>query len=255
MLYRIEAGLHPHLDDTVGRNTAQHMLKALDVAVDAVRQVKVFTVDGLDEAQVRRLVDEAIWHDPVLQRASLSTPLPMDPFEADWILEVGYRPGVTDNEGRTARDTAAMVLRRDRRDIAVYTSIQYRIKGTALDKATVERVARDLLCNELIQRYQIKSREEWRAAPGFAPRAARVTGAACADVTVVPLSSMDDATMCRVSRENTWALNLDEMRAIRSHYARPEVRERRAALGLPADPTDAELEASFAKLPQVPGLD
>lgn len=242
MLYRIEAGLHPHLDDTVGRNTAQHMLKALDVAVDAVRQVKVFTVDGLDEAQVRRLVDEAIWHDPVLQRASLSTPLPMDPFEADWILEVGYRPGVTDNEGRTARDTAAMVLRRDRRDIAVYTSIQYRIKGTALDKATVERVARDLLCNELIQRYQIKSREEWRAAPGFAPRAARVTGAACADVTVVPLSSMDDATMCRVSRENTWALNLDEMRAIRSHYARPEVRERRAALGLPADPTDAELE-------------
>lgn len=242
MLYRIEAGLHPHLDDTVGRKTTRHMLKALNVTVDAVRRIKVFTVDGLDETQVRRLVDEAIWHDPVLQRASLSAPLPMEPFEADWILEVGYRPGVTDNEGRTARDTAAMVLRRSRQDIAVYTSIQYRIKSRTLDRAAVERVARDLLCNELIQRYQIKSREEWRAAPGFEPRAAQVTGAACADVAVIPLSAMDDATMCRISRENTWALNLDEMRAIRDHYARPEVRERRAALGLPAEPTDAELE-------------
>jgi phosphoribosylformylglycinamidine synthase len=43
-------------------------------------------------------------------------------------LEVGFRPGVTDNEARTARDAAAMVLRRERRGVSVYTAVQYRIQ-------------------------------------------------------------------------------------------------------------------------------
>lgn len=242
MLYRIEAGLHPHLDDAAGRSTALTMLKALHVQADAVRQIKVFTVDGLEESEARRLVDDAIWHDPVLQRASLGTPLPQEPFVADWILEVGYRPGVTDNEGRTARDTAAMVLHRDRQSLRVYTSLQYRIKGADLSRAEVERVGRDLLCNELIQRYRLKSREEWAAAPGFLPQAAQVTGAACSEVAVIPLSSMSDEELLRASRENTWALNLEELHRIAAYFAREEVRARRAEKGLPADPTDAELE-------------
>ena len=244
MLYRIEAGLHPHLDDTVGRKTAAHIRTSLDIPVEAVRQVKVFTVDGLNQQEVERLVGEAVWHDPVMQRAAL-TPLPMEPWAADWILEVGFRPGVTDNEARTARDTAAMVLRRERRSLSVYTAVQYRIQcapGAPLERAALERVARDLLCNELIQRFRLKSREEWDAEPGFAPQAARVTGAVCDEVGTAPLSDMDDAALMRVSREQTLALSLEEMRVIRAYFQQPEVRAHRAGMGLPADPTDAELE-------------
>lgn len=64
MLYRVETGLHPNLTDTQGRKTALHILKALHVELAGIRQVKVYTVDGLDDAQVRRLVAEGIWHDP-----------------------------------------------------------------------------------------------------------------------------------------------------------------------------------------------
>ena len=244
MLYRIEAGLHPHLDDTVGRKTALHLKQALHIPVAALRQIKVFTVDGLSGAEAQKLVDEAIWHDPVMQKAALH-PLPLEPFAADWILEVGFRPGVTDNEGRTARDTAAMVLRRQRKDISVYTAIQYRIccaPEQPLSREDVERLARDLLCNELIQRYRVKSGAEWQAEPGFAPQAAQVTGAVCDEVAIVPLSAMDDAALMQVSRENTLALSLEEMRTVRDHFQKPEVKTARAALGLPADPTDAELE-------------
>ena len=109
MLYRVETGLHANITDTQGRKTALHLLKALQIPVAAIRQIKVYTVDGLDAAQVNRLVDEGIWHDPILQQASLE-PLPFVEPAPHWIVEVGYRPGVTDNEGRTARDTAAMVL-------------------------------------------------------------------------------------------------------------------------------------------------
>ena len=75
MLYRVETGLHAGLDDTQGRKTAQHLLKALNLSTGSVRQIKVFTAEGLSEAQVRRLLDEGIWHDPILQAASLE-PLP-----------------------------------------------------------------------------------------------------------------------------------------------------------------------------------
>lgn len=140
MLYRIEAGLFPQLDDTVGRKTAASIREALGIHVDAVRTVKVFTLEGLDAEQVGTLMDKSVLHDPVLQTVSLS-PLPCD---ADWIIEVGYRPGVTDNEGRTARDTAALVLGvEDRTSLAVYTSVQYRITGK-LEKEEVVRIARDL---------------------------------------------------------------------------------------------------------------
>ena len=246
MLYRVEAGLHGWLDDTQGRKTAQHLYKALGLKVAGVRQVKVFTVDGLDGAQVQSLLAGGVWHDPIMQQASLEPlPVPAECPQPDWFVEVGFRPGVTDNEARTARDTAAMVLDVPRESLRVYTAIQYRICNDAdapLSREQVDALARDLLCNTLIQRYRIKSREEWQAQPGFEPQAAKVTGEANDSVDTIPLSAMDDAALAAASRENTWALNLREMHAIRQHFSRPEEVSRRAALGLPADPTDVEME-------------
>ena len=244
MLYRVETGLHANITDTQGRKTALHLLKALQIPVAAIRQIKVYTVDGLDAAQVNRLVDEGIWHDPILQQASLE-PLPFVEPAPHWIVEVGYRPGVTDNEGRTARDTAAMVLGIARDSLHVYTSVQYRITCTPdrmLGREEVEALARDLLCNTLIQRFRVKSAEEWQAQPGFEAQAAKVTGEANDTVDVVPLSSMDDEALQKASRDNTWALTLRELHCIRDQFATPDEQARRKAAGLPADPTDVEME-------------
>ena len=100
MLYRIEAGLFPHLDDTIGRKTAASIREALGIPVKSVRTIKVFTLEGLDAQQVNTLMAKSVLHDPVLQAVSLS-PLPLPEEGTSWIIEVGYRPGVTDNEGRT----------------------------------------------------------------------------------------------------------------------------------------------------------
>ena len=243
-MQRMELGLHPHLDDTLGRKTALHLERALGIHVRALRQVKVLTLDGFDRKQAVGLLSEGVLHDPVMQVASLD-PLPLAPFAADWIVEVAFRPGVTDNEGRTARDTAALFLRLPKEGRSVYTAVQYRIlsePGNALARQDVERLARDLLCNELIQRFAVKSREEWQVKPGFPARAARVTGAASDEVRAIPLAQMDDDALTAFSRENTLALNLEEMRAIKIHYAQPGLRGERAGCGLPADPTDAEME-------------
>jgi len=243
-MQRMELGLHPHLDDAIGRKTALALERALGIRVRALRQVKALTLDGFDRNQARQLLSEGVLHDSVIQAASLE-PLPQAPFTADWLIEISFRPGVTDNEGRTARDAAALFLRLPKESCAIYTSVQYRIQHdpeNPLTRRDVESLARDLLCNELIQRFAVKSREEWLAEPGFPARAAKVTGTASDEVATIPLSQMDDAALMALSRENTLALNLEEMYAIRERYARPDLRDERVRCGLPADPTDAEME-------------
>jgi len=244
MLYRIEAGPREGVDDTQGNRTTLNLETSLNLLVASVRHVKIFTVNGLDAAQVQRLVDEGVLHDPILQRAAVGVLTLLPPFP-DWFVEVSFRPGVTDNEARTARDTAAMVLGLPKEDLAVYTALQYRICNTSdkpLTRGQVERAGKDLLCNTLIQCLRIKNREEWQAEPGFAPQAAKVTSKSDGTVGTIPLSTMNDADLLAASRENTWALNLNEMHCIRDAFAAPAELTRRAASGLPADPTDVEME-------------
>lgn len=237
MPIRVEVALRKAVTDTQGNKTAHKIKNELGLTVDQVRIIRIFTVDGLSQAQVNQAIEAGALHDPVLHTAQ-TAPAATD---FDWIIEVGFRPGVTDNEGRTARETLRTVLGERNADIAVYTSTQYLISGD-LSRAQVEHIAKDLLANELIQRFQIAGKDDWTASPGFPARTAAVTGEASSTVDIVDLSSMDDAALMQLSRENILALNLEEMRCIRDYYASPEVVAHRKAKGLPAAPTDAELE-------------
>ncbi|MCC8194931.1 MAG: phosphoribosylformylglycinamidine synthase subunit PurS [Deltaproteobacteria bacterium] len=242
MLRRVEIRLRPHVADSVGQGVARTICETLGLAVASVTVRRVFTINGLDEAQLARVAKEGILHDPVLQEADLSAA----PTDADWVLEVMFRPGVTDNEGRTARDTLALALGiRDKSQIAVYTGTQYHLRsevGQCLAEEEVERLARDLLANELIQRFRIKSGAAWQAEPGFPPLASKVLGQAVSEVAGIPFTSVDDDALMALSRENTWAFSVEEIRAIKAYYLAPETRAAREEAGLPPEPTDAEIE-------------
>ena len=238
MPIRVEVALRKAVTDTQGNKTAHKIHSELGIHVDQVRIIRIYTVEGLNDDQVRQAMDAGALHDPVLHTAQTAPAA----SNFDWVIEVGFRPGVTDNEGRTARETLRTVLGLDKKaDIAVYTSTQFLISGD-LDRDRVEHIARDLLANELIQRFQIADKAAWTQNPGFPARTAAVTGESSSDVEIIDLSVMDDATLMRLSRENTLALSLEEMRCIKDYYALPEVVAHRKAKDLPAAPTDAELE-------------
>ncbi len=240
-LHRIEVALKPNVRDTLGEKAARKIKSELGIEVGPVRIIKTFTVEGLNQAQVSTLLAEGALHDPVLHQAD-TKPLA---HGFDWNLEVGFRPGVTDNEGRTAKETVNLVLGLDKaaaESVRVYTSTQYLLSGVS-DEKSVARIGRDLFANELIQRYEYKSSAQWAKQPGFEAKAAKVTGQASDEVATIPLSSMSDQELAAFSRDNTLALSLTEMHAIRDYFTRPEVRARRRDMGLPeTDPTDAEIE-------------
>jgi phosphoribosylformylglycinamidine synthase len=240
MLTRIEIGLQDSIRDVQGENVARKIRNELGLSLDRVRLVKVYTVSGLSSQEIDKVVELGALHDPVLHIPSMS-PLASN---FDWIIEVGFRPGVTDNEGKTARESLATVLGLDQKrkqSLAVYTATQYLLEGD-LDRETVEHIAKDLLANELIHRFQLASRQDWEQSPGFPAQAARVTGQASDRVEIIPLADLNDEGLMELSRSRTLALSLKEMRLLKAHFTDVKTIEERKQHGLPANPTDAELE-------------
>ncbi|MBX6422791.1 AIR synthase-related protein [Thermosulfurimonas sp. F29] len=243
-VFRIEVALKPDLRDARGEKVARRAREFLGLSVEAVRTVRVYLVEGnFPEDLLERYAREALW-DPVIQLVSLGRPLaPKLDFPYDWLIEVGFRPGVTDNEGRVAAEALSLLLERplapDRE--GVYSAVQYLVRG-ALSRKDCERLARELLANELIERWWILSRGEYEA-QGLRYPAPRVTETTEATVESWDLARLSDEELLALSRERLLALSLEEMRTIRDYFARPDFIAERRKHGLGPEITDVELES------------
>jgi phosphoribosylformylglycinamidine synthase subunit PurSL len=239
MSFRVEIGLKRGVRDPRGERAAAQARSALHLPVRGIRTRDVYRVDAeLSPAAQARVRDA--FSDPVLAVAALGRLRP--PAKFDWLIEVGYKPGVTDNVGATARTVMADVLGGAAAGAGgVYSSIQYFVQAPGFSREQARTLATGLLANELIQTVGVHAPEEWAArAPDAESPVIREP--ARAQVRTIPLEG-GDAALLRISREGTLSLSLEEMQAIRDHYRRPETRAARAALGLPPEaPTDVELE-------------
>ncbi len=239
-IFRISVSTRKELPDVRGRALASQIRRDIGITnLTDMEIVRVYTIAGLLDEEVSEILDKGILHDPVLHTALLSPVM----GEFDWIIEVGFRPGVTDNEGRVAREAIINGLSLGRREFSVYSSTQYLLKGNRLKKEEVLCIARDFLCNELIEEFFIKEGQRWRLEPGFERRLPRVTGKSTDYVEYIPIFSMDDKKLLELSRERVLALDLKEMIAIRKYYERKDVQKRRKEVGLGIEPTDVEIEA------------
>ncbi len=252
MPHRIEVALKLHLQDPQGLKTARQCREDLKLEVSGIRTIKAYLVDiDLSEEQLRA-VAEGPFSDPVIQVAAINRPLALElakkrDFSWDWLIECGFRPGVTDNEGRTAREALELVLgRKPGLDQGVYTSTQYCIKGE-LTYDQVEKLAKGLLANDLIQRTTIVSRntlsEVWSEKQSPFHAVPKVRDKASVEVKEIDLSVLTDKELVAMSKDRVLALNLKEMKQIREYVQRPDVQEERAKVGLTGRLTDLELEA------------
>ncbi len=222
MPHRIEVKIRDEFLDAAGQQLKSRIGEDLGIPVKSVRTIDVYTIDGnLPSGHLNRLTQE-LFADPVVQVASAS-PLAGD---FSWIIEVGYKPGVTDNAGRTASEAIRDMTGHD---YDVYTSRQYALKGD-LKREEVERIASDLLANELIERWNISEYHKWDRKKGFGIYLPVVKLQHSPGARYVDLDVSDEELM-RISKGGVLALSLEEMKAIRDHFT-----------SLGRQPTDAELE-------------
>ncbi len=241
MLARIEVGLKPTINDSYGEKTRKRISTDLHLTVESVRTIKVFTVEADLAGEQIRAAAAGPFSDPVTQEYSLGALALEKNLPFDWVIEVGFRPGVTDNEGRTAAQALGLLIgRKLERSEAVYTSTQFLLSGS-LSREDAETIARKLLANDLIQRSTVMDRDSFIKAAGIQPFAPRVVGENRGQVAEIDLN-VSDGELIRISKEGVLALTLEEMKFIRDYLARPEIKAQRAALGLSEKVTDVELE-------------
>ncbi len=241
MPWRIEVGLKDGVRDARGERVRREIREHLGINLASVRTIDVYTVDAaLSEAEVMAAV-HGPFSDPVIQEVAVDRPLAAD---FDILIEVGYRPGVTDNVGRTGREAIQYLTGRPfTADEGVYTSVQYLLKGVA-DGAVAERIASGFLANGLIQRWTIVPAARFDRRVGLPATVPKVDvgGQNAALVREVDLN-VSDAELLAISKEGMLALNLEEMKTIQAYAADPQVQQQRARFGLGGKLTDAELEA------------
>jgi len=239
MPLRIVVGLKDGVRDARGERVKQELSQHLGICLEQVRTIDVYTVDAkLSDSELKQAASGP-FSDPVIQDFAVDAPL-ADQF--DMLIEVGFRPGVTDNIGRTAKEAIQYITGRPfTADEGVYTSTQYLFKGLN-DKGLAEHIAGDFLANGLIQRWTILSRDELDPGTGVPVSVPKVVSDSVPETRTINLQ-VSDEQLLEISRQGMLALNLEEMQKIQRHISDPQVVAVRQKIGLGNELTDVELEA------------
>lgn len=143
-------------------------------------------------------------------------------------------PGLTDDEGRSA-DHAFALFRGEATAPWTFHSQDLVVFEEELPDATLRDIAHAVLGNPNVHELS------WGKLP-FVPKApVRVRQGADVRVEEVPLPA-DEDELAALSSRRSLGLSRVEMAEIASYFGRPEVARERAENGLPASPTDCELE-------------
>ncbi len=236
MPHRLEITLKPNLFDAEGNGIRRKAEDYLDILLQQVRVVRIITIDAKLTADQCRMIQTIVFTNPVTQVSSYD---PLD-VDSDWIIWVGYRPGVKDNPGSTAIEAIEDVLGIQLGpDESVYTSKRYCIRCQDLDYEKIEKIAGELLANDLIQQWKIYSKHDWDPKTGVGWVMPKVILDHSPTVSTIPIDS--DASLQALSDERNLALNPNDIPVIRSYFLKRHVREARAVMKL-HNPTDVELE-------------
>lgn len=241
MVFRVEVGLRKDLTDSEGITVLRRICNDLDIeSVKDVKVLKVYLIDSekLSASQADSFASDVL-ADNVVENYELDEVL-ADNYSFDWIIETGFLPGVTDNEGKTALWGLRTYFNEKLENDMVFSGRKYLMSGS-IEKDEAERIASKLLANPLIQRYTVISRADWLEGAKVGNVVPRVKSVTKPVVETMSLDVSDDELM-DISKRNILALNLEEMKAIRDHFRKKEVIEFRREKGFPQKATDCEVE-------------
>jgi phosphoribosylformylglycinamidine synthase len=178
-----------------------------------------FLVEGEVEAAELLKAAERVLVDPVVESFGIEPCGPTaseSPDGGGQLIHVMPKPGVTDPEG----ESAWHVLRDLGLDARHCRTVRtYRVEGP---REALEPLIRRVLANDAVEATVLGPIRLDHLGQGHPYAFRRVE---------LPIRSMDDEALVRLSREGQLSLSLDEMRTIRDHFA-----------GIGRDPTDCEVE-------------
>ncbi len=264
MPHRIEVKFRQDAKDAVGHATKKKIIEDLGFSENSISDVRisdVFTIDDsaftkkLTKADLDLLAGE-LFSNPVIQTTRHESfseevgPKGIDEGKKfDWLVEVGFQPGVKDNCGDVSKDMTKLILGEKFEDSGkIYYSRQYLISG-GIEEDDAKRIAKDLLGNEIIEQWTITNYNDYKQNGHYMP-IPKVVVPHKPEIGFIDLN-ISNEELVKIGRPynekknpkgRSLALNMEEMLKIKSYFSREDVIKEREDLGIGSKPTDAELE-------------
>ena len=227
------------LIDSRAISTKKTLPKEIEIDVKTIRTSLGYTIQGdLTEEEIENAAKD-LFSDPIIEHHSLdgsiAAGLLPDLGHSDITIQVGFKPGVTDNRAMAAEDGLRTLF--PGRKTKVASTISYHFwfgKNTPDIELIIALLHNPMLeqCAILDSDRRIENLIPFPVLPAQNNRKSES----------IDLEVGDDELL-EISERGLLALNLQEMKAIQSHYRDPHVKRTREEMGLPIDaPTDAELE-------------
>ena len=163
MAHRIE--IYTKKSDTRSQ-VMKKKLESLGFQIEKSTVVDTYTINkDFDKETLDRIAQ--ILSNPITQTYLIDKP--NKEIDFDFALEIGFLPGVTDNEGHTAKETIEDLLKEKLTDEqSVHTTRLIFLKGN-FTKEEIQK-AGEAIANKLIQRIHIKSKTQFDQENAFLTR-------------------------------------------------------------------------------------
>ena len=231
------------LPDSRGNAIKEMLLMDHQLNINHVRvSLKYHIIGDLSKLQLNKSVYE-LFADPIIE-FGVANRLLLDskeifPKSPDLVIQVGFKPGVTDNAAHAALD-GFNTLFPTLNGIDISCSKTYMFWGIPSGVNSNDLAKK--LYNPMVERASISNKDmclngiwpilDFPEKPTLVQQPSQIVNL---EVT--------DEELIKISEKGLLALNLKEMKTIQKNYRDPQVRAARKALGLPQNaPTDAELE-------------
>jgi phosphoribosylformylglycinamidine synthase II len=235
MASRLEIRLKSNLIDAEGAGIKTKAKAYFGIEVDEIRVIRILTVDSELTSEQMEAARTRIFTNPITEESSFK-PLARD---FDWLIWVGYRPGVRDTAGSTAVEAIEDLFKiKLGAHEAVYTSKLYELKAK-IQETHAKTIAKEILANDIIQQWKIFDPQGWNPEEGIGLILPKVILNHEPKVTPIPIGS--DRELREISRVRNLALQDKDIPTIREYFLREDVLAARKKIGLSL-PTDVELE-------------
>ncbi len=265
MFARIEVAVRPDLLDSAAEGILRRVELVNPGLRKRIRWARVLEIYWIDIPASREelipAITEICW-DKVLQWVFTGNLMPsaagktgglqdlmqLAPYRPGkfWGIERRFRPGVTDNIGRTLLEAFEIVLERKLPQARASSGSLLILEGPELDEDSLAIVAKEVFCNELIETWTVIPEDGFKKSDRFHQERVKQdlpkTALRGSDqVDGVELDGLSDLELTDLSKKKLWAFSLAEMKAIRGYFSGSLEKKRRASLGF-SGPTDVEME-------------
>lgn len=239
---KINILLKEKFEDIHSKKTAQSMQEHFNKSLEGMKIItaKCYQVIGNYQSEQIEKVSKELFTDKIIENYFINN---FPSFDFDYVVEVGFKDGVTDNISKSALEGIKDLLGNDYLEDTKVKSFQCyffdfdKNENQKISLDELKNFASEYLYNSLIESCNILSKQDWQG--DFPIKAEKEIPKIKELYQTINLNVSDDE-LVDISKKMTLSLNLEEMKVIQKYFL--DKKEQRQKNNLPTEATDVELE-------------